>query len=191
MAQMARKGRSPSPLPVRQAGRAPEQDNGRLGEPSLPKKKEYSFDVIETAENLYVYRQKTYEEISRIIDVPVVTIQRWSEKFEWRDKKLAYIKARVGRRRELYVLKDQLIKDAKDNTDPQAVYKLGALQRTIDAEEKGDPPEQGTQKIDRPQVFLDFMRDLVSFLKDRDPAALEGLEKNFDEFVGWAKEKYA
>jgi hypothetical protein len=47
------------------------------------------------------------------------------------------------------------------------------------------------QKVDRPQVFLDFMRDLVSFLKDRDPEALTALEKNFDEFIGFAKQKYS
>jgi hypothetical protein len=35
------------------------------------------------------------------------------------------------------------------------------------------------------------MRDLVVFLKDRDPAGLQKLEENFDPFVEWAKAKYA
>ena len=148
-------------------------------------------EIVETAENLYVYKNKTYEEISKIIYVPVVTIQRWSTQYEWRKKKIEYIKQRVGTRKELYLIKDQLIKEAQGNTDPQAVYKLAALQKTIDAEEKGDSEEKEFKKIDRPQIFLDFMRDLVVFLKDRDPGSLPALEKNFDEFVGWAKEKYA
>lgn len=153
-------------------------------------KKEYSMEIIETAEKLYVYKQKTHEEIEKIVDVPVVTIQRWSEKYEWRKAKLDYIKRRIGRRKELYIIKDNLILEAQNNTDAQAVYKLAALQRTIDAEEKGDPEERDAQKVDRPQLFLDFMRDLVSFLKDRDPAGLEALEKNFDEFVDFVKTKY-
>ncbi len=154
-------------------------------------KKEYSFEVVETAENFYVYRQKTYGEISKITGVSIVQIQRWSEKYDWRIKKIDYIKQKVGRRKELYLIKDNLIKEAQNNTDPQAVYKLVALQRTIDAEEKGDQDDKDAQKIDRPQIFLDFMRDLVSYLKEHDPAALEKLEKNFDEFVAHAKQKYA
>ena len=165
------------------------------------KKKEYSMEIVETAENLYLHKNKTYEEISKILDIPVVTLQRWGadEKpdktgkggYGWRKQKLDYIKRKIGRRKELYLLKDQLIKSAQDNSDPQAVYKLAALQRTIDAEEKGDQLEEKDQKIDRPQLFLEFMHDLVSFLKDRDPDGLSALEKNFDEFVGWAKQKYA
>lgn len=154
------------------------------------KTKEYSMEVVETAENLYLYKQKTYDEISQVVGIPVVTIQRWSKKYEWRSKRLDYIKRRVGRRKELYIIKDNLILEAQGNTDPQAVYKLAALQKTIDAEERGDPQENEQQKIDRPQIYLEFMRDLVVFLKDRDPAALKEVEKNFDGFVGWAKEKY-
>jgi len=148
-------------------------------------------EIVETAENLYIHKQKTYEEVSRIISIPVVTIQRWSTQYDWRKQKLDHIKRKIGRRKELYLLKDQLIKSAQDNSDPQAVYKLAALQRTIDAEEKGDQSEESSQKIDRPQLFLEFMRDLVSFLKDRDPDGLTALEKNFDDFVDWAKGKYA
>jgi hypothetical protein len=147
-------------------------------------------EVIETAENLYVYKQKTYDEISKVVDIPVVTIQRWSEKHEWRAKKLDHIKRRIGRRRELYIIKDNLILEAQNNTDAQAVYKLAALQKTIDAEERGDPQENDQQKVDLPQLFLDFMRELVSFLKDRDPVGLAALEKNFDEFISFAKQKY-
>ena len=49
----------------------------------------------------------------------------------------------------------------------------------------------GTQKIDRPQIFVDFLKDLVSYLKDHDPEALAGLEKNFDPFIQFAKGKYS
>jgi hypothetical protein len=151
-------------------------------------KKEYSFEVIETAENLYIYKQKTYEEISKITEVPTVTIQRWSTQYEWRKKKIDQVKRRVDYRKILYEVRDNLLKKAQDTTDPQAIHALGALQRIIDAEEKIGSQEEA---VPNPEVFLGFMRDMVTFLKDRDPEALTALEKNFDEFIAFAKEKYA
>ncbi|MDI6755343.1 MAG: hypothetical protein QME78_13230, partial [Thermodesulfobacteriota bacterium] len=99
-------------------------------------KKEYSMEVVETAENLYIYKQKTYDEIARITGVPVVTIQRWSEKYEWRAQKLAQVKRRVDYRKALYELRDQLLETARSTTNPQAIYALAGLQRIIESEEK-------------------------------------------------------
>lgn len=106
--------------------------------------------MIETGENLYIYKQKTYEEISKITGVPVVTIQRWSVQYEWRKKKLDQVKRRVDYRKTLYEVRDGLLKKAQDTTDPQVIHALGALQRIIDAEEKMKPiddlpvePEKG------------------------------------------------
>jgi hypothetical protein len=150
-------------------------------------KKEYSMEVIETCENLYIYKQKTYEEISKITDVPVVTIQRWSAQYEWRKKKIDQVKRRVDYRKTLYEVRDGLIKKAQEGTDPQTIHALGALQRIIDAEEKIGVQEEAPPN---PEIFLGFMRDMVLFLKDHDPEALTALEKNFDEFIQFAKEKY-
>ena len=144
-------------------------------------------EVVETAENLYIFRQKTYEDISKITGVPVVTIQRWSAQYEWRSKKMGQVKRRVDYRKSLYQVRDDLLKKAQGSTDPQVIHALGALQRIIDAEEKIGSQEEPAP---RPEIFLGFMKDMVVFLKDRDPAALAALEKNFDEFIGWAKMKY-
>ena len=103
--------------------------------------KEYSFETVEAAECLYIYRQKTYEEISRITGVPVVTIQRWSEKYEWRKKKMDYVKAQTGFRRDLYLLRLKLLEGALENADPQMVHAMANLQRIIDSVEKGKAVE--------------------------------------------------
>ena len=105
------------------------------------KKKEYSMEIVETAENLYIYKQKTYEEISRITGVPVVTVQRWSTQYEWRKKKLDQIKRRVDYRKNLYDLRDRILENARETTDPQIIHALVNLQRTIEAEEKMKPLE--------------------------------------------------
>ena len=105
------------------------------------KKKEYSMEVVETCENLYIYKQKTYEEISKITGVPVVTVQRWSTQYEWRKKKLEQIKRRVDYRKNLYDLRDRILENARETTDPQIIHALVNLQRTIEAEEKMKPIE--------------------------------------------------
>lgn len=104
-------------------------------------KKEYSMEIVETAENLYIYKQKTYEDIARITGISVAQIQRWSEKYEWRKKKIEQIKRRVDYRRDLYVLRDKKLEDALNTTDPQIVHALGTIQKLIDAEEKLKPFE--------------------------------------------------
>jgi transposase len=104
-------------------------------------KKEYSFEVIETGKNLYIYKQKTYEEIAKITGVPVVTIQRWSKKYEWRKKKIDQIKRRVDYRKNLYDLRDRILENARETTDPQIIHALVNLQRTIESEEKMKPME--------------------------------------------------
>jgi len=105
-------------------------------------KKEYSMEIVEACENLYIYKQKTYEEISRLTGVPVVTVQRWSEKYEWRSQKLAQIKRRVDYRKNLYELRDQLLDAARMSSNPQAIYALAGLQRIIESEEKMKPIEE-------------------------------------------------
>jgi len=104
-------------------------------------KKEYNMEVIETAENLYIYKQKTYEEISKITGVPVVTVQRWSTQYDWRKKKIDQVKRRVDYRKNLYNLRDRMLNAAFETTDPQVVHALANIQRVIDAEEKMKPLE--------------------------------------------------
>lgn len=42
----------------------------------------------------------------------------------------------------------------------------------------------------RAAFFLDFMRDLIDWLAKNDPESVGAIERNFDEFVRFAKEKY-
>jgi|GEM_PF-7051548 len=100
-------------------------------------RKEYSFAVIEAAECLYVYRQKTYDEISRITGVSVPQIQRWSDKYEWRKKRMQYVSAQTGFRRDLYLLRLQMLQGALETRDPQMVHAMANLQRIIESVEKG------------------------------------------------------
>jgi hypothetical protein len=176
------------------------------------RKKEHSFEIVDRCEGLYVQDEKTLDEISKKAKVPVVTLQRWGEKYEWKKKKeefrTRFLKAQEETRaliREEILLQDLVHqrdlmkkyfegKEIMDKTDTQMMYAYtnvtDAICKILADMRKRDESLRGIQKIDRPQIFLEFMRDLVSFLKDRDPGALAALEKNFDEFVSWAKTKY-
>lgn len=39
-------------------------------------------------------------------------------------------------------------------------------------------------------LFLDFMKDMISFLTKNDPEAVPFMDRNFDDFINFAKEKY-
>ena len=119
------------------------------------KKKEYSMEIVETAENLYIYRQKTYDEISKITGVPVVTIQRWSVQYEWRSKKMDQVKRRIDYRRNLYNLRDKMLSAALETTDPQVVHAVANIQRVIDAEEKMKPLEDLPADIEKATKLSD------------------------------------
>ncbi len=176
-------------------------------------KKEYSFETVDRCEGLYIQQEKTFEEIAKETGVSAVQIQRWAAKYEWRKKKEEF-KARLHKAqeesraimREEILLQDlthqrDLLKSYFDDRkilekgDIQAMYAYtnvtDSICKILADMRKRDEALRTVQRVDRPQLFLDFMRDLVLFFKDRDPAGLETLEKNFDPFVEWAKGKYS
>ena len=176
-------------------------------------KKEYTFDVVCQCENLYIQEEKTFAEIAQISGISEVQIQRWAAKYEWRKRKEGYkqrfLKAHEEAKaitREEILLQDlthqrDLLKNYFDGRetlekgDIQAMYAYtnvtDSICKILADMRKRDEAIRIAKGIDRPQMFLDFMRDLVSFLKDRDPDSLPALEKNFDELAAWGKEKYA
>jgi transposase-like protein len=176
------------------------------------KAREYSFEVVDRCEDLYVQEERTFEDIAKETGVSAVQVQRWASKYEWKDKKKEF-KARLFKAqeesraimREEILLQDlthqrDLLKsyfnDHKilDKGDIQAMYAYtnvtDSICKILADMRKRDEALRGAQKIDRPQVFVDFLKDLVAWLKEHDAEALVALEKNFDEFVEWAKGKY-
>jgi transposase len=169
-------------------------------------KKEYSFEVVDHCEALYVVEEKTYDEVAKESGVSIAQIQRWAEKYEWRkkkeDRKRETLKAQAEGRspvREKILLDLKKQKERYDKyfetlgeneINTQATYAHATLCKTISDIQK-DFDAKATQKIDRLGIYAEFMRDLVTFLKDHDPDALTALEKNFDEFISFAKQKYA
>jgi hypothetical protein len=176
------------------------------------KRREYSFEIVDRCEGLYVQGEETLEAIAKQTSVSIAQVQRWAAKYEWKEKKEKFrervMKAQEETRalvREEILLQDlvnqknlldRYFQDreydkADSNTLSNYINVVNNIAKLLQDIRKRDETLRTAQKIDRPQIFLDFMRDLVSFLKDHDPAALAALEKNFDDFIAFAKEKYA
>jgi hypothetical protein len=178
----------------------------------MARNREYSFEIVDQCEGLYVQEDKTQDEISKGKGVSIAQVQRWHKKYEWKKKREEYrqrvMKAQEETRaivREEVLLQDLVnqkvmmddyfkgrVYDKGDsNTVGNYINIINNISKLLADMRKRDETLHGLQKVDRPQLFLDFMRDIVSFLKEHDPVALSALEKNFDEFINFAKEKYA
>jgi len=176
-------------------------------------KREYSFEVVDQCEGLYVNGDKTLEEIVKLKKISPAQVQRWAKKYEWKKKRGEFrqraSKAQEETRalmREEILLEDLVHqrdlmkryfegKEVMDKADTQMMYAYtnvtDSICKILADMRKRDESLRGMQKGDRPQMFLDFFKDLVSYLKEHDAGALAALEKNFDEFITFAKEKYA
>ena len=67
--------------------------------------------------------------------------------------------------------------------DSQAVYAYTGIIKSI-AEIK---EKTGAVKT---ALFLDFMKDLIEWLGKNDPESVDSIERNFDDFVSFARERY-
>ncbi len=175
------------------------------------RRKEYSFEIVDRCEGLYVNDGKTLEAIATETGVSISQVQRWAGKYEWKRKKEDFktrsMKAQEESRaimREEILLQDQIkLKNTMDEYFKDRPYDKGdsatvanymgvlnSIARLLEDIRKRDESLRVAQKIDRPQIFLDFLRDLVLFLKGRDLDALTALEKNLDEFATFIRTKY-
>lgn len=71
----------------------------------------------------------------------------------------------------------------KGKVDTQAMYAYTNILNTLlDLKTK-----LGSQKA---SLFLDFLKDFITYLSKEDLAAVDYIERNFDGFVAFAREKY-
>ena len=67
--------------------------------------------------------------------------------------------------------------------DTQAVYAYTNLISTLQS------IRQKTAAY-KAELFIDFMKDLIGWLNKNDPESVPAIERNFDEFIQFAKEQY-
>ena len=126
------------------------------------------------------------------------TVIEWREKYSWKDRAaraeaveqqatdpqlsseeraIATLVREQGKYEEYF---DTLPITSRDS---QMTYAFNSLVTTIQS------LRQKTAAY-KAELFIDFMKDLVSWLQKNDPENVQAIEKNFDEFIQFAKEKY-
>lgn len=125
------------------------------------------------------------------------TLYEWIEKFNFEDRRTkvdierqnstdsqlsfeeGMIKALISRK-DAY---EEYFKTRSGNLDHQAQYAYaGIIKSILDIKER--------LASFKATLFLDFMKDLINYMSKNDPEALPLIERNFDDFVAFAKEKY-
>jgi len=126
------------------------------------------------------------------------TIYGWIDKFNWKDR--AARAETEERKANDVVVSDEarMVLDLEKQkgkyeryfdslgeaaTDTQAMYAYTNLVKTIiDVKTR-----IGAY---RASLFLEFLRDMIDWLSKHDPEAVPILERNFDDFIAFAREKY-
>ncbi len=149
---------------------------------------------------------KTLTEISKVLNVSITTLSEWktstrpnrSQKPEDRGQRTEEVLDEWDRARQQ---KRSTIQRIRDIYEQQLNYIEGIapVQRTpamMDGLSKlGSLVEQwnraevniGSLKMD---MFLEFMREMIGYLNRNDREAVPMLERNFDNFIQAAREKY-
>ena len=85
------------------------------------------------AENLYVYKLNTLDEIGVKLNISPKTLSRWNMEYEWNKKRADFLKSKQCFHEELYELARKLMKDiesdidAGEKIDPGRMYSLCRL----------------------------------------------------------------
>jgi len=77
-------------------------------------------EMRKKAEQLFVFEQLKIKEISDTLDIPVATLKGWSSRYNWKSQR-SYEKTLS---RLMPKVKEKILKDILEATDPQAVAQL-------------------------------------------------------------------
>ena len=151
----------------------------------------YSPEFIERAENMYVMDGMSHKEIARELGTAVATIQRWSDRGEWKTIRSEYMDMDRYLRRNMYTLRKKAMEMAVGAPDPQTIYAVARLE-TLTLRDKKEQAENGENgiEVDIPKLFLDHMRFVIDYLKGNDPEGVKVLARNWDGIVGAFKEQH-
>jgi len=147
-------------------------------------RKEYSFEIREKAEELYVIDGLTFDEVAAEIEVHVQTIKGWASQEGWREKREEYRVSVKDIKSNIVKLRKKLFAKAVDSLDPQDVF---AAVRLEGVALKGGKKEEKAVEIDRPKIFLEDMEFIAKILQEIDPEGLKIFARNFEEIVNQFK----
>jgi transposase len=98
--------------------------------------KEYSWEIRERAEELYIIDGLIYEDVATETGVSVSQLKRWGQASGWRERRREYRQAQTSIRHSVMLAKEKLIKSVIDTEDTQKAYAFSSLVTSSAAIEK-------------------------------------------------------
>jgi len=148
-------------------------------------RKEYSFEIRERAEELYVIDGLTFDEVAAGTGIAAITLKKWAAAEDWRGKREEYRLSFKDIKSNIVKLRKKLFEKAVDSLDPQDVF---AAVRLEGVELKRDKKEEKAPDIDRPKIFLEDMEFVAKTLQEIDPEGLKIFARNFEAITGKFKD---
>lgn len=103
--------------------------------------REYSWEIRERAEELYIVDGLTYEQVAQATGVSVTQVQRWSAADGWAERRREYRQALTDIRRGAVELRRRLIGQALQSLNPQDVYAVARMEAVF-AKAKAEKPSE-------------------------------------------------
>lgn len=127
------------------------------------------------------------------------TIYEWIKKYNFEDRRTA-VDAEKQKVSDIQMsFEDQMLSDLIKQKEKYEIYFDSLGKNTIDNQAQfayagiiGKIFDMRAKMSSyKASVFIGFMKDLVNYLGKNDPDAVPVIERNFDDFMNYAKEKYA
>jgi len=118
----------------------------------------YSWEVRESAEELYIIDGYTYEKVADATGVSISQIKRWGLDSvpTWTERRREYRQAQTSVRRNVMLAKAKLIESVIDSEDPQKAYAFSALVSSSKAiNDEARERNQGTARQQPAEQFSD------------------------------------
>uniref|UniRef100_A0A6M3IT31 Uncharacterized protein n=1 Tax=viral metagenome TaxID=1070528 RepID=A0A6M3IT31_9ZZZZ len=126
----------------------------------------YSYEIRDTAEEMYVEQGLTYEQIVEALKVGRNTLLKWGAEREWKSRREEYCDANGTLRASLVKLRQKMIMKAIKSTEPQDVYAVSSIVNAMKATKASDaiegvPTEIGTRQIRTAQDAVDALQEAI------------------------------
>lgn len=127
--------------------------------------KEYSWEVRERGEELYIVDGLTFEQVSQATGVSERQLLNWSSDDHWQERKREYRQALKEIKQNTVKLRKNLIAKAVESLDPQDVYAVARLEAAAARSRKTDASASleglAAREIKTPQEAVEALEAAV------------------------------
>ena len=130
---------------------------------------EYSWEIREQAEELYIIDGLTFDQVHGAVSVSVSQLKRWANAAEptWKERRREFRRAQTSIRHDVVMAKAKLIKDVVASLDPQKAYAFTSLVTATKSTDKNGAASApaaaiATRSIKTPQDAVDALQEVVA-----------------------------